>query len=123
MGIYAISNMVLVGTGIIFPGWVGVGAIFLTSFFMSLMFPTTFALSIKGLGPNTKLGGSLLVMAIVGGAIFTPIMGLISQTTGSMALAMIVPFVGYAYMVYYSYSGYRMKGEPVFENNKVNFLN
>ena len=123
MGVYAICNMVLVGIGIVFPGWIGVGAIFLTSFFMSLMFPTTFALSIKGLGPNTKLGGSLLVMAIIGGAVFTPIMGLVSQITGSMALAMIVPFTGYVYMVYYAYRGCRMKGEPVFENNKVNMLN
>ena len=43
-------------------------AVFLTSFFMSIMFPTIFALGLEGLGRMVKLGGSLLVMAIVGGA-------------------------------------------------------
>ena len=62
------------------PGWVGLWAVFLTSFFMSLMFPTIFALGLKKLGPNTKIGGSLLVMAIVGGAVLTPIMGLIAES-------------------------------------------
>ncbi len=72
MGLYSIANIVLVGIGILFPGWLGLWAIFLTSFFMSLMFPTIFALGLRGLGPNTKVGGSLIVMAIIGGAIFTP---------------------------------------------------
>lgn len=43
------------------------------SFFMSLMFPTIFALGLKGLGANTKIGGSMIVIAIIGGAIFTPL--------------------------------------------------
>jgi fucose permease len=42
---------------------------------MPLMFPTIFALGIQGLGPNTKIGGSMIVVAIVAGAIFTPLMG------------------------------------------------
>ena len=62
-------------------------------FFMSLMFPTIFALGLKGLGDNTKIGGSLLVMAIVGGAVLTPVMGLISETFRSLAVAYLVPLV------------------------------
>ncbi len=91
MGVFAVINVCLVAVGVLLPGWIGLWAIFLTSFFMSLMFPTIFALGIKGLGPNTKIGGSLLIMAIVGGAVFTPIMGLISDATRSMAMAMLVP--------------------------------
>jgi FHS family L-fucose permease-like MFS transporter len=72
---------------------------------MSLMFPTIFALGLKGLGPNTKIGGSLLVMAIVGGAVLTPIMGLISVRSGSLALAYTIPLVTYIYIMFYSLLG------------------
>ena len=85
MGIYGIINTALVGMGVLFPGWLGVGAVFMTSFFMSLMFPTIFALGIKELGPNTKLGGSIIIMSIIGGACAPPAMGLIFQVTHSMA--------------------------------------
>jgi MFS transporter, FHS family, L-fucose permease len=102
MGIYSIANIFLVSLSILFPGWIGMWAIFLTSFFMSLMYPTIFATSIKGLGENTKIGGSILVMAIIGGAVCTPLMGYIAEKSGSMALAMLVPLVAYVYISYYS---------------------
>jgi FHS family L-fucose permease-like MFS transporter len=108
MGSYSVINVLLVAIGVEFPGWIGLWAIFLTSFFMSLMFPTIFALGLKGLGPNTKIGGSLIVMAIVGGAVFTPLMGLVSQTTHSMAMAMLVPLVCYAFIAYYGFAGCRI---------------
>lgn len=82
-GLYSIANIVLVGIGVLFPYWLGLWAIFSTSSFMSLMFPTIFALGLKGLGPNTKLGGSLIVMAIIGGAVFTPLMGCCSKRLGA----------------------------------------
>ena len=105
MGVYAIFNTVLVAIGVAFPGWVGLWAVFLTSFFMSVMFPTIFALGIKRLGTNTKIGGSLIVMAIVGGAVLTPVMGLISEKTHSIALAYLVPLAGYLAVVLYSFYG------------------
>src|SRR5271157_4284795 len=71
LGVYALINVALVAVGVLMPGWVGLWAVFLTSFFMSVMFPTIFALGLKRLGLNTKIGGSLLVMAIVGGAVLT----------------------------------------------------
>lgn len=103
MGVYSVINIGLVLTGILFPGWIGLWAIFFTSFFMSLMFPTIFALSIKGLSNDTKMGSSMVVMAIIGGAVFTPIMGYIAIE--SMALAMLVPLVCYIYIMYYAYFG------------------
>ncbi len=105
MGIYSILNTVLVAIGVAFPGWIGLWALFLTSFFMSVMFPTIFALGIKRLGTNTKIGGSLIVMAIVGGAVLTPVMGLISVKTQSIALAYLVPLAGYIVVGLYSFFG------------------
>jgi FHS family L-fucose permease-like MFS transporter len=110
MGIYSIINVALVAVAVVFPGWFGLISLFLTSFFMSLMFPTIFALGIKGLGPNTKMGGSFIVMAIVGGALFPPLMGYIQVVTGSMAIAMIVPLVSYLFLIHYSYIGSAPRG-------------
>ena len=108
MGLFAAANVVLVAIGILLPGWVGLWAIFFTSFFMSIMFPTIFALGIQGLGPNTKAGSSLLVMSIVGGAVFTPLMGLVFQRTHSMATAMAVPLVCYLCVGYFAFWGSRI---------------
>jgi FHS family L-fucose permease-like MFS transporter len=105
MATYSAINIALAGVGVLKPGWVGLWCLFLTSFFMSLMFPTIFAMGLKGLGPNTKLGGSLLIMAIVGGAVLTPVMGLISEKFGSIALAYSVPLFTYIYITLYSLLG------------------
>jgi MFS transporter, FHS family, L-fucose permease len=103
MGIYSLTNVCLVAAGVLAPGWLGVWSILLSSFFMSLMFPTIFALGLKGLGPNTKIGGSLIVMAIVGGAVFPLLMGLVSDNTHSLALAYAVPLLAYLYIAAYSF--------------------
>jgi MFS transporter, FHS family, L-fucose permease len=105
MGIYSLANIVLVSIGVLRPGWVGVWCVFLTSFFMSLMFPTIFALGLKGLGPNTKLGGSLIVMAIIGGAILTPAMGWISERFHHVAPAYSIPLIAYVFIAFYSFFG------------------
>jgi FHS family L-fucose permease-like MFS transporter len=110
MGAYSLANVALVSMGVLFPGWFGLWCIFLTSFFMSLMFPTIFALGLKGLGPNTKIGGSLLVMAIVGGAVLTPIMGLISESVHSIAWAYLVPLASFIFIAVYSFFGSRQAG-------------
>jgi FHS family L-fucose permease-like MFS transporter len=112
MGYYALANIGLAGMGVFRPGWIGIWSLMLTSLFMSLMFPTIFALGLKGLGPNTKLGGSFLVMAIVGGAVLTPVMGWISERFQSLALAYSVPLLAYIYICLYSFFGSRPV-EPV----------
>ncbi|MFT3752313.1 MAG: L-fucose:H+ symporter permease [Paludibacter sp.] len=117
MGVYSLINVILVTVAVAFPGIVGGYALVASSFFMSLMFPTIFALGVKGLGPNTKIGGSMIIMAIIGGAIWTPIMGLISDKTGSMALAMIVPLIGYLYVMYYAYVGSKPTG-PLYDGDE-----
>jgi len=102
MSIFSAANICLVAIAVLFPGWTGMWALFFTSFFMSLMYPTIFAISITGLGSNTKNGSSVLVMSIIGGAVLTPVMGLISEKTNSMAMAMLIPLIAYMYILYYS---------------------
>jgi MFS transporter, FHS family, L-fucose permease len=105
-------NVVLVGFAVAYPGWAGLWALFLTSFFMSLMFPTIFALGLKGLGPNTKIGGSLIVMAIVGGALIPLIMGRIADIRHSIAPAYLVPLIAYVVVAAYAFAGAKSKHMP-----------
>ena len=91
MMIYALIAALLCLIGAVAVGPVGVVALMSTSFFMSIMFPTIFVLSLRGLGPLTKSGSAFIVMAIIGGAAFTALMGLISDKTHSIANAMFVP--------------------------------
>lgn len=116
MGAYGIINVVLCATAITLPGFIGGWSLVFTGFFMSLMFPTIFALGIKGLGPNTKLGGSMIIMAIIGGAVWTPLMGMISDITHSMALAIAIPLISYLFIIYYSYFGSKPSG-PLYETS------
>lgn len=81
-------------------------AIVLIGFFHSIMFPTIFALSIKSLGPYTKLGSSLLVMSIIGGAVCPAIMGRISDAW-NIQHAFLVPLICHAYVLYFAIWGYR----------------
>ena len=61
----------------------------------SIMFPTIFSLALRDAGTKTKLASSLLIMMIVGGAVAPVIMGYIADTTGSMAIAFLIPLVCY----------------------------
>jgi FHS family L-fucose permease-like MFS transporter len=105
LGAFAVANILLLAIGIGLPGWVGLIAVLFTSFFMSLMFPTIFALGIKDLGQHTKEGASLIVMSIIGGAVFTPLMGVAFQFTKSMAVSMCVPLVCYVVVAGYAFWG------------------
>jgi FHS family L-fucose permease-like MFS transporter len=78
----------------------GMYAMFGTFFFMSVMFPTIFALGIRGLGDHTKLGSSLIVMSIVGGAIAAPFMGHIADEH-SMRTGFGVPLVCFVFIAIY----------------------
>src|SRR5690606_21237524 len=89
---YAIANSILVAIVIADIGWFSVVSLFVTYFFMSIMFPTIFALGIQDLGALTKKASSFLVMAVAGGAFCPPIMGLISDHS-DMATGFIIPLL------------------------------
>ena len=78
-----------------------------------MMYPTIFALGVKGLGDDTKMGGSLIVMAIVGGAIFPPAMGWVMRLTGSIALGYMLPAAGYVVVATYAFLGPRISRRAV----------
>jgi len=103
LGLYGSANVVLMAIAVTRPGMLGAWAIVGGSFFLSIMFPTIFALGLKGLGENTKLAGSMLVMAIVGGAVFPLVLGKIADVTGSMALGYLVPLVCFGGVAVYGF--------------------
>ena len=76
-----------------------------TNFFMSIMFPTIFALGVKGLGDHTKLGSSFIIMAIVGGAILPPVMGYMADEIG-IQQSFILPAVCFLVVLWYGWKGY-----------------
>jgi MFS transporter, FHS family, L-fucose permease len=87
---FAVADVALCAIAALSGGNTGLYALMATSFFMSIQFPTIFTMSLRGLGTHTKSGSSFLVMAIVGGAVVPPIMGLVSDAS-SINMAMLVP--------------------------------
>ncbi len=96
--VLAIISTFLVITG---GGLAGVYALVAISGFMSLMFPTIFGLSSKGLGQDTKIGSSGLIMAIGGGAVLPPLQGLLSDATGSIGISFWVPLLCFVIITIY----------------------
>jgi len=91
-------------------GMVGVIALVSVSAFMSLMFPTIYGLAVEGLDyDDTKIAGSGLIMAILGGAVLTALQGKISDATGSINLAYIVPFICFVIISFYGRFGSQKK--------------
>ncbi len=82
LSVYAVINILLCGIVIAGMGKISVAALIAVFFFMSMMFPTIFALGIKGLGAQTKRGASFIIMAIVGGAIVPWFMGRLADIAG-----------------------------------------
>ena len=102
LGFYAAVNVALVSVTMV-GGKMGLYAMFATFFFMSVMFPTIFALGIRGLGEYTKLGSSLIVMSIVGGAIAAPFVGHIADMH-SMRTGFVVPLVCFVFIAGYGFT-------------------
>jgi MFS transporter, FHS family, L-fucose permease len=104
LGIFALINAVVCTVAVLDPGWMGVGCLVVNSFFMSMMYPTIFALGVKGLGPRTKTGGACIVMSIVGGAFVTPVMGKVSDMAG-VSHGYLVPAVCFVAVALYAWLG------------------
>jgi FHS family L-fucose permease-like MFS transporter len=109
LGVFAASVMVLLLITSFAEGSVAMWAVISIGLFNSIMFPTIFTLAIRGLGRHTSQGSSLLVMAIVGGAIVPPVQGLIADVTGNLQLSFLVPFACYLYIMYYGFFGYKVR--------------
>ena len=101
--VYALINIILLAVAISTKGAVAVYTLMAVPFFMSIMFPTIFSMGISGLGEESKIGSSFIVMSIVGGAIIPPVMGQVSDMTGNIQLAYFVPAVCFAVIAFFGY--------------------
>lgn len=97
----AAFDIVLCIVVITMSGWVAVGALVLISFFMSLQFPTIYGIALEGVGDDAKIGASGLIMAILGGALLTPLQGMVSDAT-SISTSYIIPLICFVVVLWYS---------------------
>ncbi len=93
---FALANVALTLVAAFADGMVAIGGLVLSGFFMSIMFPTIFSLGVRDLGPRATLGAPLIVMAVIGGAVFPPAMGLLSHDLFSIQTVMLVPCLSFA---------------------------
>jgi FHS family L-fucose permease-like MFS transporter len=104
LALYALMCCLLLPVVSAGAGWISLIALYGVFFFMSVMFPTIFAMGIKDLGPKTKKASSFLVMSIVGGAVFPPVMGLIADKY-TMSVGFFAPIPFFAFILYYALKG------------------
>ncbi|MDB5192154.1 MAG: fucP [Segetibacter sp.] len=109
LSIYAAINILLAAVSIFAEGMITVYALIGIAFFMSIMFPTIFALGIKDLGSDTKIGSSLIIMSIVGGAVLPPVLGYIADETDSIQNGYIIPLICFVVVLFFGLKGYKPK--------------
>jgi FHS family L-fucose permease-like MFS transporter len=102
-GLACVICMILV---VLQLGQLSLYALYVTFFFMSIMFPTIFALGIARLGVHTKKASSYIIMGVAGGAFAPMLMGYIGEL--NMATGFIVPLICFLYITFFGFKGYKM---------------
>ena len=118
LGLYSFINVILMFVIVAKLGWISVAAVFLSFFFMSIMFPTIFSLGIFGLGEKSKLASSFIVMAIMGGAVLPKVMGAIADADG-MSAGYIVPAVCFMAIALYGFFWTKLSGSEGVNGVKI----
>ena len=108
LSLFAVANILLLVIVVFVPGILSVYALVSAFFFMSIMFPTIFALGVKNLGSYTKRGASFIIMSIVGGALVPYIMGSLA-TAYSTQLSFIVPLICFMVVLVFGMYGYKTR--------------
>ncbi len=110
LGLYAAMAILLLVVSMVTTGEISMWSLLLIGFFNSLMFPTIFTLSIRGLGKYTEQASGLLCTAIVGGAILPLLFAAIADATGgNLKLALIIPVICYGYISFFGFKGHQPK--------------
>jgi FHS family L-fucose permease-like MFS transporter len=109
LALYGALNVLACLVVVLKLGWVSVACVFLSYFFMSIMFPTIFALGIHGLGARAKKASAFIVMAIMGGALLPKVMGAVGDAY-DMSRAFLVPLGCFAFVAFYGYAWPRLSG-------------
>jgi len=111
--IYSVICILLSFIVIYGSGEVTVYALIAVAFFMSIMFPTIFAVGVEGIGADTKSASSLIIMSIVGGAALPPILGLISDKTGDLQLGYWVPLICFVVVLLFALANRKSNNQIV----------
>lgn len=108
LAIYSVICIILCLPAIFMHGYIAIYSVIGISFFMSIMFPTIFSLGIKGLGRDTEYGSSLIVMAIVGGAVLPLIFGYIADLTDSLQFGHVVSLICFVVILVFALKGHKI---------------
>ena len=103
------GGVALVLASVLSQGETALWLVVLCGLMNAIMWPVIFPLAIKGLGKFTKQGSSYLIMAIVGGAVVPPLMGLLATYGGGLRVAFVLPALCYLYLLFYALRGYRLR--------------
>lgn len=106
LAFYALACTFAMALVMLSLGRVSLYALYITFFFMSIMFPTIFALGLAGMGVDTKRASSFIIMGVAGGAFSPMLMGWIGEA--NMAAGFVVPLACFAYIAFYGIKGYKM---------------
>src|SRR5436190_14480561 len=113
LSIYAAINILLSLLAVFSKGMITVYALIAIGFFMSIMFPTIFALGIKDLGHETKMCSSLIIMVIGAGAFLPPVRGYISDVTKNIQNGYVVPLICFVVVLWFGLRGYKVRTKEV----------
>ncbi len=111
LALYAAINVVLCCSVVFAHGMYTIYAVIGICFFMSIMFPTIFALGINKLGRDTEFGSSLIIMSIVGGAVIPWIFGYVSDYTGNIQNGYFIPMFCFIVIFFFGWKGYKVSGD------------
>jgi len=106
--IYSVLCILLSLLAIFSKGFIAIYAVIGITFFMSIMFPTIFSLGIKGLGRDTQFGSSLIVMAIVGGAILPLLFGYLADLSGKVQYGHITSLICFCVILVFALRGHKI---------------
>ena len=119
LSLYAFINILLCIIVFAGHGMITIYALIGIAFFMSIMFPTIFALGIRDLKGDTEFGSSLLIMSIVGGALLPLVFGFIIDKTKNMHYSYAVPLICFIVILYYGLKGHRIVTKTTLTNEKI----
>lgn len=106
LAFYSIACCIMMLLVILELGFISLYALYVTFFFMSIMFPTIFALGLSNMGQYTKKASSYIVMGVAGGAFSPMLMGLIGEE--KMAIGFIIPLLCFVYISFFGLKGYKL---------------
>jgi len=106
--IFSLTVVALLVTAILVGGKVAMWCVVAVGLFTSVGWSNTFSLALEGTGIYKSQVSSLLVMAILGGAILPPVQGWIADVTKNLQISFIVPMIAYAYVAFYGAVGHRI---------------